>query len=51
VIVISKGIYLIPTKSSIVLLHGFIKKTDKTPASEIETAHKRLIDYRKRCLK
>src|SRR3989344_6558348 len=29
-------------QSSIVLLHGFIKKTQKTPAKEIETAEDRL---------
>lgn len=28
-----------------VLLHGFSKKTDKTPAREIETAERRLADY------
>ncbi|MEK7517081.1 MAG: type II toxin-antitoxin system RelE/ParE family toxin [Patescibacteria group bacterium] len=28
-----------------VLLHGFIKKGDKTPKNEIETAEKRLKDY------
>lgn len=27
---------------TIVLLNGFIKKTQKTPAGEIELAHKRL---------
>lgn len=30
-----------------VLLHGFSKKTDKTPAREIETAERRLADYLK----
>ena len=29
-----------------ILLHGFHKKTQKTPASEIETAAKRLKQYR-----
>ena len=33
---------------TIVLLHGFIKKTQKTPRSEIETAQKRLRDYKRR---
>jgi phage-related protein len=27
------------------LLHGFIKKTDKTPSKEIEIAEKRMTDY------
>jgi len=47
---ISRVFYFIPTETKIVLLHGFIKKTDKTPVNEIETAKKRLVDYRKRCL-
>ena len=33
---------------TIVLLHGFIKKTQKTPRSEIEIAQKRLRDYKRR---
>lgn len=47
---ISRVFYFIPTETNIVLLHGFIKQTDKTPLNEIETAQKRLEDYRKRCL-
>ena len=47
---ISRVFYFIPTEKNIVLLHGFIKKTDKTPVNEIETAKKRLVDYRERCL-
>ena len=34
-------IYVVPTKDSILLLHGFIKKTDKTPAKELEIANNR----------
>jgi len=34
-------------ENKIVLLHGFIKKTDKIPANEIEIAKKRLSDYRR----
>jgi len=34
--------------NTIVLLHGFVKKTQKTPRSEIETAQKRLLDYKSR---
>jgi phage-related protein len=29
----------------IILLHGFIKKTEKTPFGEIETAEKRMNDF------
>ena len=32
-----------------VLLHGFIKKTMKTPAREIEKAKKYMEDYKRRC--
>ena len=32
-----------------VLLHGFIKKTMKTPAKEIEKAKKYMEDYKRRC--
>lgn len=34
--------------NTIVLLHGFVKKTQKTPRGEIETAQKRLLDYKSR---
>lgn len=47
---ISRVFYFIPTKTNIVLLHGFIKKTNRVPLEEIETAKKRLADYRGRCL-
>jgi len=47
---ISRVFYFIPTETKIVLLHDFIKKKDRTPVNEIETAQKRLIDYRKKCL-
>lgn len=31
-----------------VLLHGFLKKSGKTPVSELEVAKKRMADYRSR---
>ena len=31
-----------------ILLHHFVKKTQKTPKREIETAHRRLQDYKER---
>ena len=50
----SSNIYRIlyfPAKGRIfVMLHGFIKKGDKTPINEIETAEKRLKDYINRCI-
>ena len=46
---ISRIFYFIPVKNRIVLLHGFVKKTDKTPPGEIETARKRMLDYKERC--
>jgi Phage-related protein len=45
---IARVFYFYPLASKIVLLHGFIKKTDKTPKREIETAAKRMADYRER---
>jgi phage-related protein len=46
---ISRIFYFIPAKNKIVLLHGFVKKTDKTPAGEIDITKKRLLDYKERC--
>lgn len=45
---ITRVFYFYPLVRKIVLLHGFIKKTDKTPKQEIETAEKRMADYRER---
>ncbi|MDR0445716.1 MAG: type II toxin-antitoxin system RelE/ParE family toxin [Oscillospiraceae bacterium] len=45
---ISRIFYFIPMGASIVLLHGFVKKTQKTPAKEIETASNYLEDYQRR---
>jgi len=47
---ISRIFYFIPLKNRIVLLHGFVKKTDKTPLGEIDVAKKRMLDYKERCL-
>lgn len=41
-------LYFAYTGRTIVLLHGFIKKTEKTPTGEIEIAEKRLKDYTER---
>jgi len=32
-----------------ILLHAFLKKTARTPKNEIEVAHNRMIDYKRRC--
>lgn len=45
---ISRVFYFYPLAHKIVLLHGFIKKTNKTPKREIETAKKRMADYQER---
>lgn len=37
------------TKKTFVLLHGIIKKTNKTPQKELETAQKYMVDYLRRC--
>lgn len=38
-------IYVVPTRTSILLLHGFIKKTMKTPSKELEIASARYKQY------
>jgi len=38
-------LYFTVTGRRFVLLHGFLKKTDKTPEREIELAEKRMIDF------
>ena len=45
---ISRIFYFIHVGKNIVLLHGFVKKTQKTPNREIETANKYLEDYQRR---
>ncbi len=42
---ISRILYFAHTGRKLVLLHGFTKKTDKTPKKEIETAEQRMKDY------
>lgn len=41
-------IYFIDENQTIVLLHGFVKKDQKIRRSEIETAQKRLKEYKNR---
>ena len=40
-------IYAFDKEKIIILLHGFIKKTSKTPKKEIKVANQRLLDYKK----
>jgi len=40
-------IYAFEKNKIIILLHGFIKKSNKTPANEIEVANQRLIQIKK----
>ncbi len=42
---ISRILYFAHTGRKFVLLHGFTKKTEKTPADEIETAEQRMKDH------
>lgn len=42
--------YVKPIKgNTFVLLHGFVKKSNKTPERELERARKYKMDYERRC--
>lgn len=41
-------IYVVITEKAVLLLHGFLKKTQRTQAKEIEVASIRFKDYKKR---
>ncbi len=41
-------LYAIENQDAILILHGFIKKTQKTPIKELETALNRLEDWKNR---
>ena len=45
---ISRALFFFFIKGRIVITHGFIKKTKKTPRSEIELARKYRADYLRR---
>lgn len=47
---ISRIFYFIPIKEKIVLLHGFVKKTEKTPKNEIDLAKEKMKEYKRRFL-
>jgi phage-related protein len=43
-------LYAIEDQDAIIILHGFIKKAQKTPSKELETALKRLEDWQNRVI-
>lgn len=43
-------LYFSLSDDSYILLHGFKKKTQKTPKSEIEKAEKEMNDFKRRCI-
>lgn len=45
---ISRIFYFLHDGNRFVLLHGFVKKSDKTPVKELEIARNRRDDYRRR---
>ena len=45
----SRIFYFIPIGNCFILLHGFIKKTYKTPRQELETAKNCMENYLRRC--
>ena len=44
----SRVFYFLPVGNTFILLHGFLKKTQKTPISELETALSYMNDYKRR---
>ena len=46
---ITRIFYFLYDKNKFVLLHGFVKKTNKTPERELERAVKYKKDYERRC--
>lgn len=46
---ISRIFYFCYQQNTFVLLHGFVKKSNKTPERELERARRYKIDYERRC--
>lgn len=46
---ISRVFYFARKDRTFVLLHGFVKKSQKTPSRELETAYRYMLDYQRRC--
>ncbi len=45
-----RTIYVVPKEQHILILHGFIKKTKKTPSKEIVIASNRFTEYQNRTI-
>lgn len=48
---ISRIFYFMPVGDTFILLHGFLKKTDKIPTVELEKAKSYMLDYQRRATK
>lgn len=46
---ITRIFYFLYENNTFILLHGFVKKTNKTPERELEKALKYKMDYERRC--
>ncbi len=46
---ITRIFYFLYEKNTFVLLHGFVKKTNKTPERELQKALSYKLDYERRC--
>ncbi|MCL2403555.1 MAG: type II toxin-antitoxin system RelE/ParE family toxin [Coriobacteriia bacterium] len=46
---IQRVFYFAPNGSKFVLLHGYVKKTNKAPTRDLVLAESRLKDYERRC--
>jgi phage-related protein len=45
----SRVFYFLPLGHTFILLHGFLKKSNKTPKRELDTAKKHMEDHLRRC--
>ena len=45
---VSRVFYFLPVGNKFILLHGFLKKTNKTPSSELNMALSYMNDYKRR---
>ncbi|MBS4007241.1 MAG: type II toxin-antitoxin system RelE/ParE family toxin [Clostridium sp.] len=46
---VTRIFYFLYKKNTFILLHGFVKKTNKTPIKELEKALSYKFDYERRC--
>ena len=47
---ISRIFYVLPVGNKFILLHGFVKKGQKTPPQELDTALRYMQEYLRRCV-